>query len=85
MPTKDQQDVRGKIYNDSMRREEAPTPAPEPIEEERPTMREERPEPIVTAQPNRRIDNGAITPPVVEAEEDDTWGAIPSFLRRHKK
>lgn len=86
MPTKDQQDLRGKIYNDSMRREEsAPTPAPEVPEEERPTMREERPEPIVTAQPNRRIDNGPITPPAVENEEDDTWGAIPSFLRRHKK
>ncbi len=86
MPAKDQQDLRGKIYNDSMRREDsAPTPAPEVPEEERPAMREERPEPIVTAQPNRRIDNGPITPPAVENEEDDTWGAIPSFLRRHKK
>lgn len=90
MQPKEQQETRGRIFNDAMpRREEpAPTPAPEAAstEDERP-IREERPEPIVTAQPQRRIDHAPITPPA-EAEsndEDDTWGAIPSFLRRHKK
>ena len=97
MEPKDQQDTRGKIYNDSMHRE-APevsqsAPLPEPVREnireeaEIPASnvqnRMERDEPIVTAQP-RRIDNEPIKPPPVE-DEDDTWGAIPSFLRRHKK
>lgn len=79
--------TRGRIYNDVPRREEqvaeeekAPEPAPAPLLE---MMRRE--EPIVTAQPNRREDEGrTITPPVVE-EEEDAWGAIPNFLKRHKK
>lgn len=83
--------TRGRIYNDNMpRREEqneeesasesAPAPAPAPHSE---MLRRE--EPIVTAQPNRRGEEGrTITPPVVE-EEEDAWGAIPNFLKRHKK
>jgi len=83
--------TRGRIYNDNMpRREESveeqkapeptPVPAPAPLSE---MLRRE--EPIVTAQPNRREDEGrTITPPVVE-EEEDAWGAIPNFLKRHKK
>ena len=42
----------------------------------------EKEEPIVTATP-RKIDVAAPTPPPVEEEE--SWGAIPAFLRRHKK
>ena len=36
-------------------------------------------EPIVTATPHKREE----TPPA--PEDDETWGAIPAFLRRHKK
>jgi cell division protein FtsZ len=95
MPAREQQEVRGKIFNDSMTRREDPLPEPvrenlrEEAEHPSPTSsvspREERPEPIVTAQPQRRIDHGPMTPPANDTEEDDTWGAIPSFLRRHKK
>ncbi len=83
--------TRGRIYNDMPRREEqvveeekAPEPAPLPVAAPHlEVMRRE--EPIVTAQPNRREDEGrTITPPVVE-EEEDAWGAIPNFLKRHKK
>ncbi len=77
------EEVRGKIYNDVVRREEPvaapepePTPAPEPMRRE---------EPVVTATPQRREEvSKPVVPPIVE-EEDETWGAIPSFLRRHKK
>ncbi len=39
----------------------------------------EKEEPIVTATPHKREEM-----PVVP-EDDDSWGAIPAFLRRHKK
>jgi cell division protein FtsZ len=97
MPAKDQEESRGKIFNDMVRRaipgsgpvEEA-APAPAPIVEEAP-REERRPEPIVTAQPKARDEAPkTVTPPSAQKEapaeeEDETWGAIPSFLRRHKK
>ncbi|HVW71852.1 MAG TPA: cell division protein FtsZ [Candidatus Paceibacterota bacterium] len=79
MAPKEQAETRGKIYNDVIRRSE---PAAEEPKEEAPA-RKERQEPIVTAQPQKR-EEAPVKPPVVD-EEDETWGAIPSFLRRHKK
>ena len=75
MPQKKQEEARGKIYNDMQK----PKPAPEePVVEE---PKAEKPEPVVTA-PSRKKEE-EVTPIV---EEDDSWGgAIPSFLRRHKK
>jgi cell division protein FtsZ len=92
MEPKEQQETRGKIYNDNiMRREDhKQSPAPMASEEEStpliPAMLK-REEPIVTATPQRRIESDPILPPSSQnaEEEDDTWGAIPSFLRRHKK
>ncbi len=91
MPVPEKTEVRGKIYNDVVR---APEPAPAPEPEPTPTpapapapMMEmsRREEPVVTAQPQRREEPAkTINPPVVE-EEDDAWGAIPNFLKRHKK
>lgn len=97
MPIPQKEEVRGKIFNDNMPRREEPTPAPlpepEPAPEPAPApapaptpIREmlRREEPIVTAQPQRREEGGkTITPPVVD--EEDAWGAIPNFLKRHKK
>jgi cell division protein FtsZ len=91
MEPKEQQETKAGIFGSVGRREEPrrEEPLPEPIREnireeaETPAPVRQREEPVVTAQP-RRIDNEMITPPVVD-EEDDTWGAIPSFLRRHKK
>ncbi|MEK9184394.1 MAG: cell division protein FtsZ [Patescibacteria group bacterium] len=87
MPAEEQQEARGSIFNDIMKR---PQPAAEEvvvpvitIEDE--SVREERREPVVTAQPQRREEAKPLTPPKAEEEEDEAWGAIPSFLRRHKK
>lgn len=87
MPAKEQEDTRGKIFNDVMRRREE-EPAPLLAEEEAPRESTRREEPIVTAQPQKRDEQKTVTPPSAgkaTEEEDDTWGAIPSFLRRHKK
>jgi cell division protein FtsZ len=78
MAPKEQREERSKVMPETKRVEITPDPADEA------PAKPERAEPIVTAQPQRRIDNEMIKPPVVD-EEDETWGAIPSFLRRHKK
>ncbi len=72
MPVKEQEETRGKIFNDigkSSKQEES-------VEE----VKRERPEPIVTAKAHKQDDE---VKPVVEEEEN--WGAIPAFLRRNKK
>lgn len=51
-----------------------------PVIDETPITRRE--EPIVTATPKQREEKPL--QPVAE-DEDEAWGAIPSFLRRHKK
>ena len=101
MQPAEQAESRGKIYNDMGRREEAvpspapaptPAPVPEPISEEReaPKMEKRREEPLVTAKPREeQTIQKTVTPPSAQNnaadDEDETWGAIPSFLRRHKK
>lgn len=86
MAPKEQEESKGKIFNDVMRRsasEEAVVVEDTVVKE---SSRKE--EPIVTAQP-RREETRSVTPPSAgtsEPEEDEeAWGAIPSFLRRHKK
>ncbi len=80
-----QEESRGKIFNEVVRREE---PLAEPVAEnikdeaELPAKPEKRQEPVVTAEPRRGDAAKTVTPP---EEDDETWGAIPSFLRRHKK
>jgi cell division protein FtsZ len=70
-----QKEERGRIYHETIKKDEEE-------EEKKPAAKIEREEPMVTATPNKR-DIAAPKPPVVEDEE--TWGAIPAFLRRHKK
>lgn len=79
MPATEQKEARGMIFNEVMKREpeEAPEVAAVPV-------KKEREEPIVTAMPKPREEVARPVPPVVE-DEDEAWGAIPSFLRRHKK
>lgn len=99
-PAEVQEEVRGKIFNNVMRREEAPqpapapTPAPAPVEDEapktieHPPLRAPREEPIVTAAPRRPVtpeEGFRAVAPSPNDEEDDAWGAIPNFLRRHKR
>ncbi|HEX8947155.1 MAG TPA: cell division protein FtsZ [Candidatus Paceibacterota bacterium] len=88
LPDERQQETRGKIYHEVLKREtvEMPAPVEEPI-------RKEKEEPIVTAQPMKREEPlkplptasmKTVTPPKT-TEDEDAWGAIPQFLRRHKK
>ncbi|MBP6859946.1 MAG: cell division protein FtsZ [Candidatus Pacebacteria bacterium] len=76
MPPKEVEVARGKIYND-MGKTEAPA-----VEEPAPAPKKEKAEPIVTAQPRAQA---AEAPKAPEVDDDEAWGAIPSFLRRHKK
>jgi len=81
IPAEKRDEERGRIYHEILKRDEKvgekekgkhATEAEiiKPIEKE---------EPIVTAMPHKREDA-----PIVP-EDDEAWGAIPSFLRRHKK
>jgi len=83
LPPERQQDERGKIYNDMGRKVQEPeveeTPAPVVV-----SARKEKEEPIVTATPAKRQEI-PVPQPIVDNETDEAWGAIPSFLRRHKK
>lgn len=80
MPVERREEERGRIYHEILKRE-APEQAlikPEIKKEEPLITRIEKEEPIVTATPHQREE--APVP-----EDDEAWGAIPSFLRRHKK
>lgn len=66
---------RGRIYHEILKREDKPEVK---AEKEKVDMAV-KDEPVVTATPHKREEI-----PVVP-EDDDSWGAIPAFLRRHKK
>lgn len=72
MPAKQQEETRGKIYNDM----KPPAKAEEPEEE----PKKEKQEPVVTATSRKKEEE---VKPIVEEEE--AFGVIPSFLRRNKK
>ena len=74
MPAKEQEETRGKIFNEVAKPATPPAPAEEP-------ERKEKPEPVVTARSQKPSEEPV--KPVVEEEE--SWGAIPAFLRRNKK
>lgn len=79
MATPKIREERGRIYHETLKRE----PEEEKTEDKPESKKEEREEPIVTAIPMKR-DIEAPKPPEIEPE-DESWGAIPAFLRRHKK
>ncbi|HEX8591238.1 MAG TPA: cell division protein FtsZ [Candidatus Paceibacterota bacterium] len=82
MPPREQEETRGRIYND-IKRDDTAVIA-QPVEDETPASpRREREEPIVTAAPRKEAPR-PVAPPQAD-EDDEAWGAIPSFLRRHKK
>lgn len=86
MPKAEQQEARGSIFNDVLGRGAAKAEEPAPAEEEAApavSMPSRREEPIVTAAPRTEAPR-PVTPPSVD-EDEEAWGAIPSFLRRHKK
>lgn len=73
VPADKRDEERGRIYNEILKREEKPDGKAEKV------AHAAKEEPIVTATPHKREEAPA-TP-----EDDETWGAIPAFLRRHKK
>ncbi|MFA6414985.1 MAG: cell division protein FtsZ [Candidatus Paceibacterota bacterium] len=88
MPAERRDEERGRIYHEILKREEKPVIEEEKekgkakriVEEMPPAAPVEKEEPIVTATPHKR-EEAAIPAP----EDDEAWGAIPAFLRRHKK
>jgi len=82
MPVEKREEERGRIFHEILKRDEK-----KEDEEAKPEVKKEKEvvapvierEPIVTAMPHKRED-------VLPAPEDEeAWGAIPAFLRRHKK
>lgn len=90
MPTERREEQRGHIYNEILKRDEKPA-EPEANKEKKDsggksdlkkdasTTTIEREMPIVTAVPHKREDS------LPAPEDEEAWGAIPAFLRRHKK
>ncbi len=93
--TERREEDRGRIYHELLKRDDRAEEPAKPAIKDRPS--DERPEqpvqqrsvsiapvekvePIVTATPRRREEVSAPAP-----EDDEAWGAIPAFLRRHKK
>ncbi len=83
MPSEHREEERGRIYHEVLSAKGAPQGGKQEkrneIKEEVQVVKIEKEEPIVTAVPHKREEA-----PVVP-EDDDSWGAIPAFLRRHKK
>jgi len=86
-PAERREEDRGRIYHEILKREEPKMEMEkiekidyiksEPIKEKEVMKMKE--EPIVTAMPQKR------EPTPTVPEDDEAWGAIPAFLRRHKK
>jgi len=82
LPSEGRTEERGRIYHEILsarsgsasggKQESKPTEKGAPAEVE-------KEEPVVTAMPHKREDAPAVP------EDDEAWGAIPAFLRRHKK
>lgn len=81
MPAREQAEAKGSILG-GFRRDEDSAVVTEEVEEAPKTKKRE--EPIVTAAPRKNPSMPSAAAPVVD-EDDEAWGAIPSFLRRHKK
>lgn len=95
--TERREEDRGRIYHELLKREDRvdetarpAAPSKEKSVEDKPEPTPQRPfitppslekeEPIVTAAPRKREEVSTPAP-----EDDEAWGAIPAFLRRHKK
>jgi cell division protein FtsZ len=77
MPVADKREEEGgRIYHEMLKREDKDIKK-EKIEQK---VEPKEEEPIVTAMPQKREEVATKAP-----EDDETWGAIPAFLRRHKK
>ena len=71
-------DERGGMYHDMLKPDEKEGAAGK-NDAQKGSKKQEKEEPIVTATPRKR-EEASPAP-----EDDEAWGAIPAFLRRHKK
>lgn len=84
VPTERREEEHGRIYHEILKRE---TPENKIEKKEKEFVQSDfnkgkevaKEEPIVTATPQKREEIAPVL------EDDTTWGAIPEFLRRHKK
>ncbi len=81
MPVEKREEERGRIYHEILSVKGSPAGSKHEEKEDEPksSKKQEKEDPIVTATPQKREE----IPPA--PEDDETWGAIPAFLRRHKK
>jgi len=81
LPAEKHEEERGRIYHEILKRDERQEEKNKDKRNEKEEMLApiEKDEPIVTAMPRKREEVSVVP------ESDDTWGAIPAFLRRHKK
>ncbi len=84
LPIERRDEERGRIYHEILKRDDKQIDEKLKIKSDKNESAEGgasggKEEPIVTAMPHKRED----TTPV--PEDDESWGAIPAFLRRHKK
>lgn len=81
LPTDRREEERGRVYHEVLKPDPKPVvEKPEPkVAKPEPTPVIPKDEPIVTAIPHKREETLTIP------EDDEAWGAIPAFLRRHKK
>ncbi len=90
MAPAEREEERGRIYHEVLKRDDHGEPE-ETASKEKPDLKKkeqkaqplaslEKEEPIVTAVPHKRDELATPSP-----EDDGAWGAIPEFLRRHKK
>lgn len=75
IPAEKREEERGRIYHEILKRDEKSEVKSEKID----IVEDSKEEPIVTAMPHKHEDVPSIP------KDDETWGAIPAFLRRHKK
>ncbi len=80
LPTERREEERSRIYHEVLSaRGGSASGGKNESKDEILVVKIEKEEPIVTATPHKR-EEAPIVP-----EDDDSWGAIPAFLRRHKK
>ena len=78
MPTEKHDEEHGRMYHDVLKHDEKEEGSGK-NDAHKGSKKQEKDEPVVTATPRKREE----TPPA--PEDDEAWGAIPAFLRRHKK
>lgn len=86
MPTERHEEERNRIYHEILKREdkkekedEKQEVAPKKDSDLIASVIDGKDDPIVTAMPHKREET------LIIPEDDKAWGAIPAFLRRHKK